>query len=128
MGAAATNARPKWLGHPNLRRRPAAPNAGRGRLQVQITRAFTAAGPVVSSTQIYDWAFVRRSQMRRSHLNRRRVWQLLQEIAEPVGRASTRGRPWLWRLKSHENKGRGLPSAYRKAEWWVMPSKGGFST
>jgi hypothetical protein len=126
-GAAETNARAKWFGHPNLRRRPEAPNAGRGRLQTQITRAFIAAGPVVSSTQVYDWAFARRSQMRRSHLNRRRVWQLLREIAEPAGRASTRGRPWLWRLKSPEKGVRGLPSAYRKAKQCVLPSKDGLS-
>jgi hypothetical protein len=128
MMAPETNARPKWPHHPNLRRRPAAPNAGRGRLQTQITRAFIAAGPVVSSTQVYDWAFARRPQMRRSHFSRRRVWQLLQQIAEKVGRAPTIGRPWLWRLKSPENGGRGLPSAYRKAETCVLPSKSGIST
>jgi hypothetical protein len=37
--------------------------------------------------------------MRRSALSRRRVWQLLCEIADPIGRAGPHG-AILWRLKS----------------------------
>jgi hypothetical protein len=33
-----------WDDHPNLRLRPHAPARGHGRLQVQIKRAFVAAG------------------------------------------------------------------------------------
>jgi hypothetical protein len=41
--------------------------------------------------------------MRRSALSRRRVWQLLCEIADPVGRADTIGRPILWRLRNSDS-------------------------
>jgi hypothetical protein len=27
------------------------------------------------------------------------VWRILRQIAEPIGRAPTIGRPWLWQLK-----------------------------
>jgi hypothetical protein len=90
----------KWQHHPNLSLRPHAPNAGRGRLQRQIRRAFVAGGPVLSSSEIYDWTYVGRARLRRSHLHRLRIWKLLQEVAEPVGRAPTTGRPWLWRLRN----------------------------
>jgi hypothetical protein len=40
---------------------------------------------------------------RRSALSRRRVWQLLREIADPVGRAGTRGRPILWKLRTRNS-------------------------
>ena len=58
-----------------------------------------ACGPELTTSQVYDWTFIGRPHMRRSALSRRRVWQLLCEIADPVGRAGTRGQPWLWRLK-----------------------------
>ena len=93
----------KWIGHPNLRLRPHAPNTGKGRLQVQIARAFVAGGPVQSSSEIYDWTFVRR-RARLPSGHRHSVRRILIEIAEKVGRAATIGRPWLWRLKSPENR------------------------
>jgi hypothetical protein len=89
----------KWLSYPNLQRRPHAPNKGRGRLQVQIRRAFAIHGPVVSSSQTYDWAYARQPRLRRSLAHRHSVFRILREIAEPVGRAPTIGRPWLWRLR-----------------------------
>jgi hypothetical protein len=46
---------PGWQRHPNLRRRPPSPNAGRGRLQVQIRRAFVACGDELTSSQVYRW-------------------------------------------------------------------------
>src|SRR3984893_15104136 len=50
----------KWQHHPNLRRRPHAPNKGRGRLQRAIARALLAAGSdTLSSTAVYDWCFAR---------------------------------------------------------------------
>jgi hypothetical protein len=82
-----------WNSYPNLRHRPHAPAAGRGRLQRQIARCFMVFGPVVSSTRLYDWCYMRRARHRYS------VWLILQRIADPVGRAPTIGRPWLWRLK-----------------------------
>jgi hypothetical protein len=89
----------KWQRHPNLRNRPKAPAAGRGRLQRQIARAFIAAGSgVVSSSQVYDFTFAQdRHGWRWRHYWS--VYRILMEIAEPIGRAPTIGRPWLWRLK-----------------------------
>jgi hypothetical protein len=89
----------KWKDHPNLRHRPHAPAAGRGRLQVAVRRAILAAdASEISSSQVYDWAFRSRRQ-RRSQGNRRRVWQLLAAMATPIGRDNTIGRPWAWRLR-----------------------------
>jgi hypothetical protein len=88
----------KWPHHPNLRRRPHAPNKGRGRLQVQIRRAFLDADTITSST-VYDWCFVRRRR-RIPTRHRYSVWRILMTIADPVGRAETIGRPWLWRLRN----------------------------
>jgi hypothetical protein len=84
----------------NLQRRPHAPNAGRGRLQVQIRRAFVGHR-LLSSSQVYDWAYTRHRAYRRpmSEAVRWSVHRILRQIAEPIGRAPTIGRPWLWRLK-----------------------------
>jgi hypothetical protein len=75
------------------------PGRGRGRLQRSITRAFVAH-PFLSSTEIYDWAFARRPRARFSQACRWSVRRILIEVAEPVGRASTRGNPYLWKLKT----------------------------
>jgi hypothetical protein len=94
----------KWLGHPNLRLRPHAPNAGRGRLQRQIRRAF-AGRPLLTSSQVYDSCYVKRRVFgeRIPQRHRHSVWRILRTIADPIGRASTIGRPWLWRLKQDIN-------------------------
>jgi hypothetical protein len=52
-----------------------------------------AGGPVLTSSQVYCWTHVRRRRYRHS------VRRILREIAEPIGRADTPGRPWLWRLR-----------------------------
>ena len=57
-----------WSAYPNLRLRPHAPAAGRGRLQVQIRRAFVGHR-LLSSSQVYDSApNNRRSLYRIAHL------------------------------------------------------------
>jgi hypothetical protein len=80
----------------NLRLRPHAPNKGRGRLQVQIRRAFVGYH-LLSSSQVYDYALarVRGDAWRRRH--RWSVTRVLDQLCHRVGRAPTRGRPWLWR-------------------------------
>jgi hypothetical protein len=50
-----------------------------------VRRVFVAQGPIVTSGQVYDWCF-REARQRRSHRHRRRVWQLLLELADPVQR------------------------------------------
>jgi hypothetical protein len=85
----------------DLRMRPPAPARGRGRLQVQIRRAFMVGGPVLSTSAVYDWTYARRRRLQGN-----RIWsvhRILRERCERVGRAKTRGRPWLWRLRDTEN-------------------------
>jgi hypothetical protein len=94
----------KWINYPNLQRRPHAPNAGRGRLQRQIARAFIAHGPEVSATAIYDWCALWPVDKRASQAQRWSVRRILDVIAERVGRAPTIGRPWLWRLREPVQK------------------------
>ena len=81
-----------WEYYPNLHRRPHAPNAGRGRLQRQIARAFIAHGDVVSATDTYRWC--QRWQSSRFGMPERwSIVRILTTRCERVGRASTIGRP-----------------------------------
>jgi hypothetical protein len=95
---AALAERDEWSAYPNLRLRPHAPNKGRGRLQVQIRRAFVGHH-LLSSSQVYDYALarVRGDAWRRRH--RWSVIRVLDRLCHRVGRADTIGRPWLWRLR-----------------------------
>jgi hypothetical protein len=87
-----------WARFPNLHLRPDRPAAGRGRLQRQITRAFMAHGPEVTSSEIYRWC--RRWQSTRfGQPERWSIVRILDVIAERRGRAKTIGRPWIWRLR-----------------------------
>jgi hypothetical protein len=88
-----------WENFPNLQRGPSAPAKGRGRLQRQINRCFTLFGPVISNSRLYDWCFARDPRARQSQARRWSVLRILRTIADPIGRAETIGRPWLWRLK-----------------------------
>ncbi len=90
-----------WSAYPNLRARPHAPNAGRGRLQTQIRRAFDTSRGVLSTSQIFDWTYAshRAYGQRIPCWHRWSVSRILRRIADPVGRADTIGRPWLWRLR-----------------------------
>jgi hypothetical protein len=65
-----------------------------------VRRAFLAHGPVASSSQIYNWVFPRKRKL--TQLRRHGVWGILREVAVPIGRAPTLGRPWLWRLRNTE--------------------------
>jgi hypothetical protein len=92
----------KWDRHPNLHHRPHAPARDRGRLQVQIRRAFAVHGPVVSSSSIYDWCYARRRLMLGKPLtlpHRYSVWRILMTIGDPIGRGAGSARPILWRLR-----------------------------
>jgi hypothetical protein len=92
----------KWEHHRNLHLRPHAPARDRGRLQVQIRRAFMVHGPVVSSSSIYDWCYARRRLMLGKPLtlpHRYSVWRILVTMADPIGRGTGSARPTLWRLR-----------------------------
>jgi hypothetical protein len=98
----------KWPHHPNLRKKPHAPSKGRGPVQRAIRRVFMASGAeVLNSTEIYDWAHGRRRFGRRKSMPfgvYSRTLRTLRAMCEPVGRAPTIGRPWLWRLKHSETE------------------------
>ena len=88
-----------WARYPNLQLRPHAPNAGRGRLQRQIARAFI--GYLFRSTsEIYDWCYARDRSRTRSEAMRWSVHRILRDVADAVGHSRGPGRPWLWRLKA----------------------------
>jgi hypothetical protein len=98
----------KWDGYPNLRKRPPTPAKARGSIQWAIRRAFAASGAeALTSAQIYDWAYVRRRLGRCKTLPfgvYSRTLRTLRAMCEPVGRAPTTGRPWLWRLRDSEGR------------------------
>ena len=87
----------------NLHLRPHAPARNRGRLQIQVRRAFLVHGPVVSSSSIYDWCYARHRLMHGKSLtlpHRYSVWRILVTIADPIGRGAGSARPTLWRLRN----------------------------
>jgi hypothetical protein len=91
----------------NLRRRPAAPALNRGRIQRALDRCFFFHGPVVDGGTIHRFCQEWRHQVagrRPGALDRLSVYRVLVAIAEPVGRATTRGRPWLWRLRDTDTE------------------------
>ena len=102
----------KWPHHPNLRKKPHAPSKGRGPVQRAIRRACMASGAaVLNSTEIYDWAHGRRRFGRRKSMPfgvYSRTLRTLRAMCEPVGRAPTTGRPWLWRLRNGAGEPAGL--------------------
>jgi hypothetical protein len=92
----------KWLRHPNLRKRPPAPSKGRGPVQVRIRRAFVASGGgALTSSAIYDWTHLRRRGRRKSMPFGiySMTLRTLRTMCDPIERASTIGRPWIWRLR-----------------------------
>jgi hypothetical protein len=92
----------KWINHPNLRLRPAKPALGRGRLQVQVRRAFAIGGAELTSAQVYDACYAKKRLLgeRISQRHCHSVWLILRRVADQIGRAPTRGRPWIWRLRN----------------------------
>lgn len=87
-----------WSKYPNLRLRPHAPAKGRGRLQTQVRRAFTAAiRNTLSSSEVYDFAY---AAARRIHQRQRHsVYRVLMLLCDRVGRDRAHG-AIIWRLKN----------------------------
>jgi hypothetical protein len=93
----------KRANYPNLLLGPRSPNKGRGRLQVQIRRAFVGR-EVLTSSEVYDSCYAKR-RMLGQQIDRPYRWsvvRILRTIADPIGRAETIGRPVLWRLKTFQ--------------------------
>lgn len=91
----------------NLQRRPARPAAGRGRLQRQIARCFYAHGDIADSSKIYNWCAAWPADKRRSQAHRWSIRRILDVVADRIGRASTHGRPWIWRLRVADRVAKG---------------------
>jgi hypothetical protein len=86
----------------NLCRRPARPATGRGKIQRGIKRAFVMRGRgELTTSQILEYTHaLRRHRRQKVHTNTyRQVRGRLAVIADRVGRSTSRGRPWIWRLR-----------------------------
>jgi hypothetical protein len=87
----------------NLSRRPAKPALGNGAVQKACRRALWALG-TASTSSIIEFCYARRLLLlgarRKNDLNRGARRALVAIGARRIGRASTRGRPWRWRLGS----------------------------
>jgi hypothetical protein len=84
----------------NLRRRPAKPALGNGKIQVLAWRALFALGEA-STRDVMKWTYCREyyagERFKNWHnLSTRRALEGIGAVR--VGRALTRGRPWIWRL------------------------------
>ena len=97
----------KWAHHPNLRKRPRTPAKGRGSVQRAIKRAFAASDTeVLTSSSIYDWAYVRRRRGRRKSMPfgvYSRTLRTLQTMCEPVERVPPHG---AWAVALAQRRGR----------------------
>jgi hypothetical protein len=85
----------------NLARRPAKPALNRGRVQRLAKRALLVLG-TASTSEILEWTCclkLHRGQRLANHDNRAARRVLERMGAERTGRAQTKGRPILWRLK-----------------------------
>ena len=79
-------------------RRPPTPSKDRGPIQVRARRAFIGSGlEVMSTPQIAEWTHPRGTRRRHAY---RYLREVLERYCERVGRASTVGKPVLWRLRS----------------------------
>jgi hypothetical protein len=93
------DARMKWPNHRNLRRRPAKPALGNGRIQRAVRRAFYFAhSSEVTSSDVYDWVYPHRRHLL-TQMHRHSARRVLVTIADPVARVPPHG-AWLWRLKT----------------------------
>jgi hypothetical protein len=74
-----------------------------GKVQMAIYRAMQAAGPIVTTSIVMEWAYPRRlreaTTRDREHMSRA-IRIAASRLCERVGRSATgKGRPCLWRLK-----------------------------
>jgi hypothetical protein len=94
-----------WRLHPNLAKRPASPNKGRGRVQKCILRAFLIGGQELTTSQILDWTH----RPRRGGGPLPTLWlygglhRVLRQIADPIRKVPPHN-AWLWRLKPDKSE------------------------
>ena len=78
--------------------RPPTPSLNNGPVQRRIRRAFIGTGkPVLSTAELMRWTHPRPGG--NTHNHRRAIRGAAERYCERVGRASTVGRPILWKLK-----------------------------
>src|SRR5262245_4242762 len=88
-----------WARHRNLRKKPAKPALGRGRVQRMVRRAFTALEATeLTTSQLADWAYARRRPGSLACGLYRSLYRACERYCVRVRRVDGRGRPWLWRL------------------------------
>ena len=84
-------------------RRPANPALGNGRLMKAARRAFIIGNGETTTGELADLAYALRKhqgkQVRPQHYQHLR--DVLDEIADRIGRAGGRGRPLVWRLRNN---------------------------
>jgi hypothetical protein len=72
-----------------------------GRIQLTVKRAFAAAGTsTLTTSDVFDYALARHRQDRWRRQHRWSVVRVLRQTCDRVGRADTRGKPWIWRLRN----------------------------
>jgi hypothetical protein len=75
-----------------------------GRMRRQLERAFMAMpGQDLDTGTLCRWVWVRRQRFRTGQYERLR--RIVRELADPIGRASSKGRPWIWRLRDSRCRG-----------------------
>ena len=91
-----------WAAYPNLRwPGPSSWAKGRGRIQLAVKRAFAAADTsTLTTSDVFDYALARHRQDQWRRRHRWSVVRVLRAMCDPIGRADTPGKPWLWRLKA----------------------------
>jgi hypothetical protein len=81
--------------------RPPTPSLDRGPIQVRTWRAFIGSGlEVMSTPQIAEWTHPRGTSRRHAY---RHVRDVCERYCVRAGRASTVGRPILWRLRDMDS-------------------------
>src|SRR5262249_19780384 len=88
----------------NLSKRPAKPAKGNGRVQTACKHALWALG-TASTSDCIGFAYASRlllnGERRNGNMSRAVQHALVSIGAQRIGRASTIGRPWKWRLKQN---------------------------
>jgi hypothetical protein len=91
---------PGW--HRNFILRPPRPAKGNGRLQ-KIARRLLAIHGTASTSDLISWAYRkplwRKGERSKVQFNIAARYAMRTIGATAIGRAKTRGRPWLWQLR-----------------------------
>jgi hypothetical protein len=79
------------------------PALNHGRIQKLARRALLTLGGRATTSQVIEWTCCRKRLLHGRRIERhdyRAARRALERIAARVGRGSSRGRPWIWRLRN----------------------------